>query len=90
MDADRRVLGIFTDGDLRRSLQSMGSSVLEKKLGELMTRSALTTHTGEMAWDALKIMQKDPSRWIMMLPVLEGERIVGLVRMHDIIHAGIS
>jgi arabinose-5-phosphate isomerase len=82
--------GIFTDGDLRRSLQSLGSTVLEKNIGDLMTRCALTTQTNEMAWDALKLMQKDPGRWIMMLPVLEGEQIVGLIRMHDIIHAGIT
>lgn len=82
--------GIFTDGDLRRALQSLGSSVLEKSLGDLMTRSATTVHSQEMAWDALKMMQKDPNRWIMMLPVLEERQIVGLVRMHDIIHAGIA
>lgn len=82
--------GIFTDGDLRRSLQSLGSSVLERKLEDLMTRCAITTHASEMAWDALKMMQKEPNRWIMMLPVLEGGQIVGLIRMHDIIHAGIA
>ncbi|MGH2613488.1 MAG: KpsF/GutQ family sugar-phosphate isomerase [Rhabdochlamydiaceae bacterium] len=82
--------GIFTDGDLRRSLQSLGSSVLEKKLEDLMTRTAITTHSKEMAWDALKMMQKDPTRWIMMLPVLENRQVVGLIRMHDIIHARIA
>ncbi|MBP7075027.1 MAG: KpsF/GutQ family sugar-phosphate isomerase [Rhabdochlamydiaceae bacterium] len=82
--------GIFTDGDLRRALQSHGPSVLEKKLEDLMTRTAITTDSNEMAWDALKMMQKDPTRWIMMLPVLEDRQIVGLVRMHDIIHAGIA
>lgn len=82
--------GIFTDGDLRRALQSLGSAVMQKKLGELMTRVAITTSAHEMAWDALKQMQKDPNRWIMVLPVLENNQIVGLIRMHDIIHAGIS
>lgn len=82
--------GIFTDGDLRRSLQSLGPHVLEKKLSDLMTRTAITTHSKEMAWEALKLMQKDPNRWIMMLPVLEDKEIVGLIRMHDIIHAGIA
>lgn len=82
--------GIFTDGDLRRALQSLGSAVLEKRLGDLMTCSATTVHSQEMAWNALKMMQKDPNRWIMMLPVLEERQIVGLVRMHDIIHAGIA
>ncbi len=90
VDESQVFQGIFTDGDLRRSLQSMGSAVLEKKIGDLMTRSALTTHTTEMAWEALKLMQKDPNRWIMMLPVLQGSQIVGMIRMHDIIHAGIA
>lgn len=82
--------GIFTDGDLRRALQSAGSAVMHKTLGELMTRTAITTNSHEMAWDALKLMQKDPNRWIMVLPVLENQQVVGLIRMHDIIHAGIS
>lgn len=89
-DGQHRFQGIFTDGDLRRALQSKGASIMEKRLEELMTQSAMTTCRQEMAWDAMKLMQKDPSRWIMMLPVLEEDRIVGLVRMHDIIHAGIS
>lgn len=89
-DEKKAFQGIFTDGDLRRALQSHGPSVMEKKLSDLMTRTAITTHTHEMAWDALKMMQKDPKRWIMMLPVLNGAQIVGLIRMHDIIHAGIT
>jgi len=86
----REIQGIFTDGDLRRALQSQGSSVLEKTLSALMTPAALTTRPREMAWDAMKLMQKDPSRWVMMLPVVDGRHVVGLIRMHDIIHAGIS
>jgi arabinose-5-phosphate isomerase len=82
--------GIFTDGDLRRALQALGPTVLEQKLEDLMTRTALTTHAKEMAWEALKMMQKDPSRRIMMLPVLENRQVIGLIRMHDIIHAGIA
>jgi arabinose-5-phosphate isomerase len=90
VNADNHFQGIFTDGDLRRSLQSLGSDVMQKTLGDLMTRSALYTHREELAWDALKMMQKDPKRWIMMLPVLDEKKVVGLVCMHDIIHTGIS
>lgn len=82
--------GIFTDGDLRRSLQSLGSEVMQEKIGHLMTKAAITIDRKSLAWDALKIMQKDPNSWIMMLPVLEERSVVGLVRMHDIIHQGIS
>jgi len=87
---DRALQGIFTDGDLRRSLQSLGSNVLEKKLEDLMTRTAYFIHKDALAWDAMKMMQKDPKKWIMVLPVVEGSKVVGILRMHDIIHAGIA
>jgi arabinose-5-phosphate isomerase len=90
VDDQQRFQGIFTDGDLRRALQSNGSSVMERTVGELMTIAAITVQPQEMAWDAMKLMQTDPNRWVMTLPVLEEDRIVGLIRMHDIIHAGIS
>ena len=83
-------LGIFTDGDLRRSLQNLGSYTLEKRIEDLMTRTAIVVQSSDLAWDALKLMQKDPKRWIMMTPVLENGKVVGLLRMHDIIHAGIN
>lgn len=82
--------GIYTDGDLRRSLQTFGSEVMQKTIEELMTRAPISIHADVLAWDALKLMQKDPKRWIMVLPVTEEDKVVGLVRMHDIIHTGIS
>lgn len=82
--------GIYTDGDLRRSLQAFGSDVMQKTIEELMTRSPISTKADVLAWDALKLMQKDPKRWIMVLPVIEEDKVVGLIRMHDIIHTGIA
>ena len=82
--------GIYTDGDLRRSLQAFGSEVMQKTIEELMTRSPISIQSDVLAWDALKLMQRDPKRWIMVLPVIEEEKVVGLVRMHDIIHTGIA
>ncbi len=87
---DSAFLGVFTDGDLRRSLQALGSNMLEKTIAELMTCSAIVVQSSDLAWDALKVMQKDPKRWIMVTPVLQDNKVVGLLRMHDIIHAGIS
>lgn len=90
VDKEQTMQGIFTDGDLRRSLQTQNLQVLESKLEELMTRSAIAISKDALAWDAMKLMQKDPKRWIMVLPVLENGKLVGLLRMHDIIHAGIA
>lgn len=85
----REFAGIFTDGDLRRALQSKGASVLEQKMGELMTASALSIEKASLAWDALKLMQRDPKKFVMMLPVLENKKVVGILHMHDLVHAGI-
>jgi arabinose-5-phosphate isomerase len=63
---------------------------MQKTIGDLMTRSPISTEANVSAWDALKLMQKDPKRWIMVLPVVEEEKVVGLIRMHDIIHTGIA
>ncbi|MBS0615649.1 MAG: KpsF/GutQ family sugar-phosphate isomerase [Verrucomicrobia bacterium] len=90
VDEHKQFLGIFTDGDLRRALQAKGASILESRVGDLMTHSALFTQQGVRAVDAVKLMQKDPKRWIMMLPVLDQKKVVGLLRMHDIVHAGLS
>jgi arabinose-5-phosphate isomerase len=90
VDSKRHLKGIFTDGDLRRALQSHGSAVLEKPVGNFMTRSPTVLKHGLLAWDALKMMQHDPKKWVMVCPVLEGNKIVGVLRMHDIIQAGLS
>lgn len=89
-DERKNFLGIFTDGDLRRALQTQGSDVLQKPMGELMTPSALTIEKDKLAWDALKMMQRDPKRFVMVLPVLEQGKVAGILRMHDIVQAGVS
>ncbi len=90
IDESGNFLGVFTDGDLRRALQNQGPAVLEKQIGDLMTVNALTIEKGKLAWEALKIMQKDPKKFVMVLPVLDQGKAVGFLRMHDIVQAGIS
>jgi arabinose-5-phosphate isomerase len=90
VDEKKSLRGIFTDGDLRRALQNQGASVLEKKMESLMTQSAISVPQNILAWEAMKIMQKDPKRWVMVVPVVEKGKVVGIVRMHDIVQAGLS
>jgi len=91
VNEQNKFLGIFTDGDLRRSLQARGSEVLELPIEQIMTTTATWTTRDILAWQAMKIMQKDPKKWIMVLPVLdEKEKVVGLVRMHDVVQAGLT
>ncbi|MCB1109727.1 MAG: KpsF/GutQ family sugar-phosphate isomerase [Chlamydiia bacterium] len=87
---DGKLQGIFTDGDLRRAFQKDPAAMLEKTMEELMTPSCLFTEKGNRAFDALRLMQKDAKRWVTVLPVVESGNLVGLIRMHDLIQAGIA
>ena len=89
-DETEQLLGIFTDGDLRRALQNQGPAVLDMPLKNIMTPTPLFVSPELLAWDAMKLMQKTPKRWIMVLPVVQDNKIVGILRLHDIIQAGLS
>jgi arabinose-5-phosphate isomerase len=80
--------GIFTDGDLRRALQVSGAQTLDKTMEELMSSHPICVHPDLLAIDALRTMQA--KRYVTMTPVVENKRLVGLLRMHDIIHQGIE
>lgn len=89
IDERGRLLGIFTDGDLRRSLQKDPASMLEKTMEELMTPSCIATEKGKKALEVLKLMQKDKKKWVHVMPVTDQDRLIGLIRMHDLVQAGI-
>ena len=91
VDETKKLLGIFTDGDLRRALQMRGASALEQSMRDLMTSSTVVVNRDLLAWDALALMQRDPKRYITILPVvLEDRTVIGILRMHDIVQAGIA
>lgn len=91
VDEQMRLQGIFTDGDLRRALQQRGEKVLSLSMKELMTPEPLMCVEKEMlAQEAIILMQLDPKKWVMVLPVVEEGRVVGMIRMHDIIQAGVG
>ena len=80
---------IFTDGDLRRALQKYGPDALQMTMKELGVQTLRTTKPSDLAFEALKEMEKDPKKPITMMPVLEGKKVVGLIRLHDIVQNGI-
>ncbi len=89
VDAQQMLLGIFTDGDLRRSLQREGADVLHKPIEDLMSRAPKSIPSQARAWDALKLMEADQKHPVMILPVVDAGKVVGLIKMHDIIQAGL-
>lgn len=76
------LLGLITDGDLRRALE-MNDDIREVKAGDLMTGEPVTVSPDAPLQDALRLMEDRPSQ-ISVLPVVEGNRCVGLVRLHDL------
>ena len=90
VDEQKQMQGIFTDGDLRRSLQKRGATVLETPMHELMISHPRWIGPDVLAWEAMKLMEADPQKRIMMLPVLsENQQVLGLLHLHDIIQSGI-
>ena len=89
IDGMDRLSGIFTDGDLRRSLQKFGSAALQMRMDILMTKDPRTTTPSELAVEALSRMESDQKHLITVLPVVNKDKVAGLIRMHDIVQTGI-
>ena len=81
VDDDKRLTGVFTDGDLRRLL-TRTTDVLTLTAGQVMTRNPLTIDRRLLAVEALKIME---ARKVTSVVVVDGERRVeGVVHLHDL------
>jgi arabinose-5-phosphate isomerase len=86
VDGAGRLLGIITDGDLRR-LHLKARSVRTLRAGEAATRQPKTIGADDLAFKALEVME---SFEITSLVIVDGEqRPVGLIHMHDILRAKI-
>lgn len=90
IDAGGKLLGIVTDGDLRRTIEKTRSNELENLSAEqMMTHDPVTASPSMLAFDALQLMENRPSQ-ISVLPVVEDTgKCVGLLRLHDIVRSGL-
>ncbi len=84
IDADGRLSGIITDGDLRRH---MGPDILAAPAEAVMTPDPKTIAAGALAAEALGLMK---AHRITALFVLDDGRPVGLVHIHDLLRAGLA
>ena len=86
VDAGGRVLGVFTDGDLRRALEN-DVDMKRIRIGEVMTRDCATVAAEMLAAEAVHLMQQ---RAISALPVVDDAgRLIGALNMHDLLRAGV-
>lgn len=87
-DAAGKLVGVLTDGDLRRALRKH-DNLTGLTAGELMTRNPVCAHPGMGLGEAARLMEDRPSQ-ISVLPVTDASSggCVGLIRIHDIYQAG--
>lgn len=86
IDKKGKFVGIFTDGDLRRHLES-DPRLLVRRVKDVMTRNPIAISKDRLAAEALRILQE---RKIDELPVLDGKsRVVGLLDVQDLLKAGL-
>lgn len=85
-DATKNLLGLITDGDIRRAC-NMGTEMFTKKAVDIMTMSPKTIEPTMHAGDALTFMEDFN---ITSLIVADKNKVVGLVHIHDIIKAGLK
>jgi arabinose-5-phosphate isomerase len=86
VDADDRVLGVFTDGDLRRALDR-AADLHATRMDAVMTQNAKTVHADSLAAEAVHLME---THRITSLVVVDADDIVvGALNVHDLMRAGV-
>ena len=83
-DGDGRLAGVITDGDLRRHMRA---DLLRAPVEQVMTASPKTVRPDQLASEALQILN---SSKITALIVVEAERPIGVVHIHDLLRAGVA
>jgi arabinose-5-phosphate isomerase len=83
-DASGALVGIITDGDLRRH---WGDRMQERSPAEIMTRAPRVAKAGSLASAALEVMNRMK---ITVLFIVEGDKPVGILHIHDLLRAGVA
>lgn len=84
MNQANRLVGLVTDGDIRRGIMKY-KSLLNCKITDIMTKDPVCVQVGTRALDALKLMENRHSQ-ISVLPVVDSkQQPVGLLRLHDLL-----
>ena len=84
VDDQGRLLGIFTDGDLRRALDQ-GVDVRHTPIADVMTRNPRTVRAGRMAAEAARLMEQHRINGLIVVD--DGGRAVGALNIHDLLRA---
>ncbi len=85
VDDSNALLGVFTDGDLRRCI-NQDIDIKSTKISEVMSKSSKTIDREDLAYEAEKIMENNN---VYTLVVMENNTPIGVIRMHDLMQAGL-
>lgn len=86
IDADKKITGIFTDGDLRRML-AQEIDIHAEPLSTFVTRQCKTGRPDMLAAEALELMQRFKINALLIVD--EQQQLVGAINMHDLLRAGV-
>lgn len=86
IQSEQGLLGIYTDGDLRRSIDK-GVDIHTAKVGELMNRNPKTLDENMLAAEALKVMEE--SKINVILVTNKDHQLAGVIKINDILRAGV-
>ena len=85
LDKDGRLIGVFSDGDLRRTIEA-GHDLRDRQIRDLMTQGGTTIKQGALAAMAVRVMQENR---INAVVVVYDDMPVGVLNMHDLLQAGV-
>jgi arabinose-5-phosphate isomerase len=84
IDSDGRLVGIVTDGDLRRHMRS---DLLELAVEQVMTANPICARPDQLAGETLQLLN---AAKITAVFVIEGDRPIGLIHLHDLLRRGVA
>ena len=87
-DADGNLVGVITDGDLRRALERYGD-LLSRKASEVMTRNPKWIEKDSLAARAVQKMEEYSITSLFVFNSGEDRTLVGIIHLHDLLKAGI-
>ena len=84
LDSDGKILGLITDGDIRRTLEEY-ENIDNLSAGDIMTKDPISIPSSMMLSQALSIMETRSSQISILAVHDESEKFVGILRIHDIL-----
>jgi arabinose-5-phosphate isomerase len=89
VDKKKNLIGVITDGDLRRALEKY-DDLLNRRASEIMTTNPKRIRNDALAAQALHMMEEHAITSLFVYKGKRRNRVIGIVHMHDLLKEGIS